>query len=93
MRSHLNSLCASNKDLIDELCPTYVGHITQWLDTVSSSVASIAPHDVAEQLAAAVLNFSVESASEAAGRMKTLLHQVCVVWGAAAPQTVSQAAG
>jgi hypothetical protein len=91
--AHLDELYASNKDLMDEVCPTFMDHVGAWAEAVESGAAasaSSAPssdvgrpggdasRDVAEELTNAVFGFSIETKSESVKTMKELLQEVRV---------------
>jgi hypothetical protein len=88
--AHLDELYASNKDLMDEVCPTFMDHVGAWAEAVESGAAAAttsAPssdvgrpdgntRDVAEELTNAVFGFSIETKSESVRTIKELLQEV-----------------
>jgi hypothetical protein len=40
--AHLDELYASNKDLMDEVCPTFMDHVGAWAEAVESGAAASA---------------------------------------------------
>jgi hypothetical protein len=90
--AHLDELYASNKDLMDEVCPTFMDHVGAWAEAVDSgaAVSASAPtvsasaqitsgdvgRDVAEELTNAVFGLSIETKSESVKTMKELLQEV-----------------
>ncbi len=103
MFAHLDELYASSKDLMDEVCPTFMDHVGAWAEAVESGGAASAPaptvsvsaegssgddtRDVAEELTNAVFGFSIETKSETVKTMKELLQEVSTRCDSCAPQT------
>jgi hypothetical protein len=86
--AHLDELYASSKDLMDEVCPTFMDHVGAWAEAAESGAAAPTvsasaegssgddTRDVAEELTNAVFGFSIETKSESVKAMKELLQEV-----------------
>jgi hypothetical protein len=64
---HLDVLYASNKDLMDEVCPTFVDHVGAWAEAVESGAAASASASApAPTVTASAEGASLDSARDVA---------------------------